>query len=394
MFGFNWIDLIIVALLATLAYEGIKIGLLTQLFGIAGFFGTLFITSWLFPHLLPFRDQTLKAMLSTIFVLLASLYAGAKAGDLGQKVHWSFRLGKLMKDRKLKRAEMILGSLPIVFGGLALVWMLGVTIGRLPFAGFSNSVSDSQIVQLLTRTLPPAPAVFAKFSQQIDPNTLPYITAQPKPSADFNYSTDEVQSAADKIEPSVVRITSFGCGGLVSGSGVVIAKDLVATNAHVIAGVQRPIIKYQSDSYEGVAVFFDVSIDLAIMRVSNLPAPAGKLEDRAVDIGSTVAVLGYPGGNYTVSPGIVREQLSAESTNIYNVGSFDRNAYGLQTDAENGSSGGPVVNKDGRVVGMIFSKSATAQNYAYALNSSYLIKDLLKAKNSHQRVSTGACFAG
>jgi len=393
MFGFNWVDLIIVAMLTVAVVEGLRIGILSQVLVIVGFFTSLFISGWLFPYLVRFHDSTLRTAVNATLVLLASAYVGARSFDLGQKVHWSFRFGSLRKDRTLETIETAFGSLTGLAAGLTFVWLLGVMIGRMPFVGLSNSVNDARIVQLLTRTLPPVPAVFAEFGSHIDPNAQPYIQAQPKPQADFNFDPEAVRSAATKAGPSVVRITSFSCGGIVPGSGFVIAPGLVATDAHVIAGSHRPIIKYNNSSYEGVPIYFNALLDLAILRVSGLHAPSLQLATSAsVRLNSTVAVLGYPGGNYQIAPGVIRDTRALAGTNIYNLGSFDRSIYVVQVHVDFGSSGGPIILQNGRVAGIIFSKSTEITDAAYVLTSDHISTALHQVKSSHDRISTGACM--
>jgi S1-C subfamily serine protease len=393
MLGFNWIDAIILVLLILAVVEGVRIGFVTQVLVIVGFFGTLFVAGWLFPHLLPVHDRTLKTVLNTILVLTSAVYASIRCLDMGQNIHWSFRIGHLIKRQNYKALETILGSLPALVAGLVLVWLSGVAIGRLPFAGFSNSARDSRFVQQLSAILPPVPAVFAAFNSQLNPNSQPYVFVQPKPYDEFNYSASAVQLAESIAAPSIVRITSFGCGGVASGSGFVVAQHLVVTNAHVIAGITRPIVKYNGNSYEGVPVLFDPNLDFAIVRVSALKAPSLSLATEPTLANTTVAVLGYPGGNYRAVPGIVRESFNVRSRSIYDVGVFGRDAYGVQAQVDHGSSGGPIVLKNGRVAGIIFSKPAGSTDYAYAVSSSYLLTGLHKAQASHQRVGTGTCSA-
>ena len=392
MFGFNWIDAIIVVLLTLAVIEGVRIGLLTQLFVIAGFFVTLFVAGWLFPYLLPIHHHTVRTIINASLVLLAATYAAVRSFDLGQRIHWSFRLGKLTDSPKLKTTETVLGSIPGIIAGLVLVWLLGVAIGRLPFEGFSNSVSDSRIVQQLTSSLPPVPAVFAEFDRHINPNSQPHVFAQPKPHAGFDYSVADVQTAESKAEPSLVRLTSFGCGGLVSGTGFAIGQHLIATNAHVIAGIRRTIIKYHGHSYEGVPVVFNPTLDLAILRVPKLTVLPLVLAQNNAPIGATVAVLGYPGGNYHVVPGILRDTLAVSARSIYDQGMFGRGIYEIQAHVEYGSSGSPVVLADGEVAGIIFSKSTDLPNQAYALTSPHLVTALRRARTSYRRVNDGACM--
>lgn len=392
MFGFNWIDLIIVVFLVLAVAEGLRIGILSQLFVIAGFFAGLFAFGWIFPHIVRFSDLTLRTTVNATLVLLAAAYAAVRSFDLGQSIHWSFRLGKLRGSRGWETTETVLGSLPGLAAGIVLVWLLGVMVGRLPLVGLSNSVNDARIMQELTRRLPPVPAVFAQFDAHIDPNAQPYVPIKPKPQASFKYDPQAVQAAAAKAAQSVVRITSFSCGGIVAGSGFAVGPGLVVTNAHVIAGSARPIVKYGGQSYEAVPVYFDAMLDLAIMRAKGLSASALPLVPGNVALGGTVAVLGYPGGNYRVTPGIVRDTRATAGASIYDMGSFGRGVYLVQARVDYGSSGGPIVMPDGRAAGIIFSKSVDVKDVAYALTSVHINDALRQARASHARVSTGACM--
>jgi S1-C subfamily serine protease len=392
MFGLNWVDAIVTVLLVLAVIEGVRIGLLTQLFVVTGFFSALFIAGWLFPHVLPLPNGTTRIAINATCVLLSAIYTALRSFDLAQNIHWSLHLDKRFSERKIKTVEAALGSLTGAAAGLALVWLLGVAIGRMPFAGLSNSVSDSRIIQGLTHILPPVPAVFAQFDRHIDPNAQPYVFTQPGPSASFDYSVSDVAQAESKASKSVTRITGFGCGGIVSGTGFSVGKHLVATNAHVIAGIKRNIIKYNGSSYEAMPVSFDTELDLAILYVPKLNVPALPLTHSLTALGATVAVLGFPGGNYQATPGLLRDTLAVSARSIYDQGTSGRGIYVIQTHVDYGSSGSPAVTRDGRVVGIVFSKPADFPDYAYALTSPHIVSALHKIKTPYQRVGVGACM--
>jgi S1-C subfamily serine protease len=393
MLSLNWIDIMIILLLFGAGWLSWRIGFFRQLFVLGGFFGALFIAGWLFPHILPIHDRTLLTLINANLVLLVAIYAAIRGFDLGYYLHRRFNK-KPWQGSTLERAT---GMAPGLVAALILVWLLGAMVGRLPFEGFSNSVNDSRIIQSLDHQLPSIPAVFAEFNRLVDPNSQPYLFVKPKPQASFNFSTSDFQTAVNKAAASIARITGFGCGGLVTGSGFTIGQNLVATNAHVVAGVQRPIIKYGGHSFESVPVLFDANLDFAILRlqpkVHAFTAPVLRLAAQDVDNDTTVAALGYPGGNFTASPGIIRNNLTVFGRNIYDVGVIGRDVYEVQTQAAEGSSGGPLVLSDGRVAGVIFARDDSNGSYAYALASSHLLDETNKAQKSSQRVSTGVCLA-
>jgi S1-C subfamily serine protease len=391
--GLNWIDGVIILLLIGAVIGSFRIGFFIQTLVIAGFFGALFLGGWLFPHVIPVQDRTLRTIINVNLVLGGATYAAFKGLDIGQKLHLNFSKGKF------KLAESIFGLLPGLAASLIAIWLLAAMFGRLPFVGFSNSVSDALIVQSLSRRLPDVPAVFAVFNRQVNPNSPPELFVdKPEPQPSFNFSPGAVESATAKTKMSMVRITGFGCGGVEAGSGFAVGKNLVATNAHVVAGIKRPIIKYDGHSYEAVPVLFNSGLDIAVLRVTttvhDFKAPALPLADASAKEDTTVAVLGYPGGNFAAIPGIIRNDLVVRGRNIYDLGVVRRNIYEVQTNVSYGSSGGPVVLGDGKVAGMVISKYDLVDNYAMALTSLHLKDEIRRAENSHRRVSTGSCLAG
>ncbi|MDB5168671.1 MAG: peptidase and chymotrypsin/Hap [Candidatus Saccharibacteria bacterium] len=393
MFGFNLADAIIIILLIGSVASGIKLGFSNQLFILGGFLGALFLAGALYPHLLPIPDRTIRTIFNTNLVLFTAFYAAARSFDLVQNLHWSFHTHKQSTRNRLERTDAWLGAVSAGAACLVVVWLVAAAIGRLPFAGVSNSANDARIVQHLTQALPPVPAVLAEFNRQVDPNSPPHVFVNPKPQTSFAYSPAEVQAATDKATAAVVRITGFGCGGIVMGSGFVAAPDLVVTNAHVIAGVRRPIIKYHGQSYEGLPVLFSPDLDFAILRVPGLGIKPLALASEDITTNTTVAVLGYPDGNFRVAPGLIRNNLTVFARNIYDVGVIGRAIYEIQASVAPGSSGGPVVLGNGQVAGVIFSKSLDVNDDAFALSSSHLLASLNKAKQSYNRVSTGVCLA-
>jgi S1-C subfamily serine protease len=279
--------------------------------------------------------------------------------------------------------------------GLIAVWLIASMLGRLPFEGLSNSANDSLIVQYLDQHLPPIPAVFAVFSRQIDPNSPPQVFIQTKTQVEryVPNNSPAIRAAAAAAKSSIVRITSFGCGGIIAGSGFVAAPGLVITNAHVIAGAHRPIVKYGSQSYAGTPVLFDPYLDVAVLRLSGLHAKPLTLVNGEVSAGMHVAVLGYPGGNYTVIPGVISNVQYVLGSNLYGVGVVERQVYEVQAVIASGNSGGPMILQNGQVAGVIFGRPDLVNGYGFALTSLSLVSTLQQAQESTRRVSTGVCLS-
>src|SRR5262249_10290577 len=201
-----------------------------------------------------------------------------------------------------------------------------------------------------------------------------------------------VVSVVDAVGPAVVSLTvgRFGAGrpagGQGAGSGGVIAPDgYVLTNAHVVHGAGRVQATLTDGRVlDGTPVGEDASADLALIRLSGTDLPVAELGRSAgLRVGQLVVAIGNPlGFQSTVSAGVVsalgRSLRSETGHLIENV---------IQTDValNPGSSGGPLVDSSGRVVGINTAIIAMAQGLSFAIpvdTATWVIGELL----AHGRV--------
>jgi S1-C subfamily serine protease len=202
----------------------------------------------------------------------------------------------------------------------------------------------------------------------------------------------ELNGAVNATKASVVKIEGKGCGGIVEGSGFVAAADNVVTNAHVVAGVTNPLIIDTKGTHKATIVYFDSDLDIAVLRATGLAGQPLKLNATTAPEGTPGVVLGYPGGgDFSARAAAVIESFSARGRNIYNQGETQRAIYSIKSPVEEGNSGGPLINKNGEVIGVIFAKSTTYDNLGYALMAQAVASDLAQAQGRTQAVSNGNC---
>jgi S1-C subfamily serine protease len=162
--------------------------------------------------------------------------------------------------------------------------------------------------------------------------------------------------AADSVERRVlemtVRVRSLGCEQFGLGSGFVLPDGVVVTNRHVIEQPREVTI----NTWDGRSLPAEVQglaqdTDLALLRLDDAGGlPVAELRTEPVRRGEQVLAVGYPGGGpATVAPGRV-------------VGTVDGTVLGepaevirVEVEITQGSSGGPLVDRDGRVVGVMFA---------------------------------------
>ncbi len=151
-----------------------------------------------------------------------------------------------------------------------------------------------------------------------------------------------------------------------TGSGFLLSEDgYIVTNNHVIEGADRIVAALtDGQELEAEVVGTDPKTDLALLKVETPePLPVAPLGDSdQIRVGDWVMAIGNPFGlDHTVTVGI----LSAKGRNI-NAGPYDDF---LQTDASinPGNSGGPLIDAQGRVVGINAAINAAGQGIGFAI---------------------------
>lgn len=389
----NVIDVLIMLFFLSALVRGIEHGLMQQICSTAGLIlGILFgvLVQGKIIHLAD--DPASKALL----VLITILTAIAIFGTLGDY------LGGLLKSRveqaKIKALAFIdKGAGSIIAGATLLlaVWLGAAIFNSVPMPWLERQLKNSVIVAELNKTLPPAPDIVAKLGHLIDPNSFPNVFTGLEPRIDTSKplpSIGELDEAVQKTRASVVKIEGKGCGGISQGSGFVADTNLVITNAHVVAGVEQPYILDGNGRHPAEVLWFDPELDMSVLRTSGLKGAPLPLRADLTASGAPAAVLGYPGGgDFSAHPAVVVDSFKAIGRDIYNQSKTSREVYSLKADIRPGNSGGPLIDKTGNVIGLIFAESTTYDDVGYALTMARVVEGLEQAKNRGTTTLTGSC---
>ncbi len=173
-----------------------------------------------------------------------------------------------------------------------------------------------------------------------------------------------------KIAPAVVLIKGTTATGEALGTGFIISSDgKIATNLHVVSEFHQAGVQLASgekfDSFTIIA--FDQRKDIAIIKIPGFDLPTIALgNSNNIQVGEPVLVMGSPLGlQGSVTAGVISAVRDDPSDGGFKV---------LQTDASAnpGNSGGPLVNRQGQVIGIVTFKIRGTENLNFAIPVNYL----------------------
>lgn len=279
---------------------------------------------------------------------------------------------------------------------MAMCWFLGLSFSRGPSQEIAQQIQRSALLRTIDSMGLKPPVFLASVEGILAGVSFPSAFAGLEPTlAALPVPTSVDTAGVNRTAENVVKVSSFGCGGLVTGSGFPVGVGYIVTNAHVVSGTNaHAIIMPGGRQMKATVVFFDPEKDVAVLSVPDYTGPG--LTFGPGQRGTKGAVIGYPGGGpEKVVPAVVDGTMDAEGRDIYNENLVTRQIYVMQASVHPGNSGGPLVDLEGRVLGIVFATSASDPNQAYALTDDEIAADIRSAQTSPSPKDTSqfACAA-
>jgi serine protease Do len=185
----------------------------------------------------------------------------------------------------------------------------------------------------------------------------PLISCLYLPSAMAQPDIREILALSDSLVQIAVSLPNGNTG---SGSGVVVSKDYVATNCHVIANATGASISKYRDSYQPIAMKADWKHDVCLLKFDNIAFKIAPMRDSSsLKYEEDVFILGYPIGNNVPqsSFGQIKATYPMDGMNIIRTNA----AFGL------GSSGGALFDQDFNLIGITTFKSPGRNGFFYSV---------------------------
>jgi S1-C subfamily serine protease len=381
--GLNVLDFFIGIFIVVSVLRGARTGFLAGVFSLVGVVVGASVGSRIAPSLLPDGGNPIYGAGITLGSILAF-------SVLGEVIARS--MGGSIRNRLSSPASATLDGLGGALLGFALalvlVWAVGVfALQSQPLASLQPVAQDSRILQTLKERMPSG--LLTQAVADLQP--LPKIRGpEPEVAApEGNIVNDpDVQAASQRT----LRVTGTACGYGVEGSAWVAGRNLVVTNAHVVAGETATWVQIGGSGQQLPAevVAFDERNDIAVMRVEGLglaPLPVA-----AARTGEAAAVIGFPqNGPLDIEPARTGTTERVVSTDAYDNGPVERIVTSFRVYVRPGNSGGPAVDADGRVISTIFASRTDSNNSGYGVPSRIVQRHLRAAASRTTPVSTGGC---
>lgn len=234
------------------------------------------------------------------------------------------------------------------------------------------------------------PLVYYIYDFQADKRTSPIqignlVVGKCRNGSYGNIPPDGNSRAADQGQPEERGRIVEG-EGYSMGTGWPIAEGLVVTNHHVIAG-HNDIVLIRTDNRRVNASILEVDAenDLALLRVDDVDSlpPALMIASKQATLGTKVFTIGYPHPDIMGSQPKLTDGIVSATSGLQD----DKRTYQITVSLQSGNSGGPLINMQGKVVGIVASKLSAVsvfrwtgdlpQNVNYAMKSGLLL-DLLE----------------
>ena len=391
---FSWLDVVICAVLLIFFIFGLRRGFLLTvgdmvgliLGGVAAFFAIPLVSTFATN---PWWRVTLMVATAALLIILGQALGRVIATRIR---HW-------MNVDFLRSVDRIIGGVlsviitATIIGGLAFsassmgIPRLSMEIGKSTMIKtirsltpeFVNSAISSARSKVIAETLP---AFLEPFAPQID---------QP---VDQNWQASDLQRASAESAAKISG-TAVQCGVNLTGSGFVVAPELVMTNAHVVAGLGSATVETGRDEvHRGNIVYFDPDTDIALLYVEGLQTPAIDLAPDELTRGDSAAFIGYPaGGPQQIRSAVIASRANVSIANIYGEDPGRISVYQLSAQVAQGNSGGPLLDDQGEAVGLIFAKSRSDDQVGFALSLSEMENAMNTLGTKRSSVSTGDCIS-
>ena len=392
----QWLDIAVLAVAFIAAISGWRSGAPGSVLALVGVVLGAVAGVLLAPHVVDYIDGPRTKLFATLFLILALVVIGEIAGVvLGRAVRGAIR------NPTLRVIDSVVGVAVQLVLVLTAAWLLGTALVSSPQPNLAAAVQGSKVIAEVDSVAPNwLRSMPGRLSGLWDTSGLQDVLKDfgPTPVAAVDAPDASLATSAvvGTTRSSVVKVRGVAqsCQKVLEGSGFVVAPNRVMSNAHVVAGSESVTVEVDGQTYDAEVVSYDPNADISILDVPNLPSAPLQFSDAQAPSGTDGIVMGYPGGgDFTATPARVREVIELNGPDIYRSTTVTREVYTIRGTVKQGNSGGPMINRSGKVLGVVFGAAVDDVDTGFVLTAEEVSRQMAKVGNV-ERVPTGTCISG
>jgi S1-C subfamily serine protease len=389
------LDVVLVVACLLFAVSGYRQGFVVGVLSFVGFLGGGVLGAKLAPSVAgsQFFSQFPRTVvaLGVVFLLasLGQVLATLVGGAVRKRLTW----------RPARQVDAFAGAVISVVSLLLISWLVGRAVASSPYPSLAAQVKRSAVLTTVDDLVPTSgQRFFTSFRDLVDeggfPDVFEDLRAPDVRQVDPPDPRLAQSAVVRQVRPSVLKVTGVAedCRKSVEGTGFVYARERLMTNAHVVAGVDEPKVSVGDRQLDATVVLFDPATDVAVLAVPGLDRAPLVFAQGEAESGADAVVVGYPeDGPFDARAARVRSTIPARGQDIYGRRQVTREIYALRALVRQGNSGGPLVDPQGRVLGVIFAAAADDRNVGYALTGKEVADEAREGVAATRRVSTSTC---
>jgi S1-C subfamily serine protease len=392
------LDLILIVVVAAFAVSGYRQGFIVGVLSFFGFVGGALLGAEFGPSISralvggQTQQDVVAVVLLVSFAVLGQFVASSIGAAMRSTVTW----------RPATAVDAVGGGAVSIVSVLLIAWVVGSVLNASPFPVVDQQVNNSLTLQTLDKFMPsPAKTMFSDFRRLLANNSAyaevfsgigaERILAIPAPDPAVLNSPGFLAARNRVVK---VQGVAASCDRSIEGSGFVISRDHILTNAHVVAGVtqNQKVTTTDGRQLRATVVYYDPQVDVAVLYVPGLNLTPLRFATSA-NPGDNAVVAGFPlnAQNLQTVAARIGGVQNAQGPNIYQTSTVTRQIYEIRAVVQSGNSGGPLLSPDGTVDGVVFAAAVGVNDTGFALTAAQVSNDTAAGAASTAPVSTMGC---
>ncbi len=397
----SWVDVLVVLMAVVAGVSGWRHGVAVALLSFVGVLGGAILGVQLAPLLAGNVEAKNTQVIVSVVVVVVLVALGETTG-----VYFGRHIRDRITGERTLAIDSGLGSVVQAATVVLAAWLVALPLTTANVPGLAAEVRGSTVLRAVDSIMPaPARELPADLRAVLDSSGFPDVLSPfaPTPITQVGPPDPTLAGSAvvQQVQDSVLKIRGRApsCSRQLEGTGFVIGPELVMTNAHVVAGTNETSVEVlnsrgRTRDLPAEVISYDPAVDLAVLYVRGLRAPALDFASEIAAVGDDAVVLGYPlDGPFTSTAAKIRDRIQLRGPNIYDDGEVTREVYTVRAIVQSGNSGGPMIRPDGKVVGVVFGAALDDSETGFVLTAAQVAPTLTRAPTLQREVDTGSCAA-